>query len=107
MIDYSYPKPNWILTDYHRSDVVVKNIVLEKESTIDITKKINFQPDILTTSTTVPTLKTNTSRRPIHPGKFPAFMVFNESEGDKNTTFQSSQKFSNQYNYMTLLVVMA
>ena len=70
-------------TDYHRSDVVVKNIVLEKESSIDITKKINFQPDILTSSTTVPTLKTNTSRRPIHPGKFPAFMVFTESEEDK------------------------
>lgn len=79
---------------YHQSDVVVKNIVLSKEATIDVRKKIDFQPDILTSIDTVPTLKTAASRRPIHPGKFPAFMVFNESEDDKKHNLSSLSEFA-------------
>ena len=89
-------------TDYHRSDVVVKNIVLSKESNIDVTKRINFQPDILTTSTTVPTLKTATSRRPIHPGRFPAFMVFNESEDDKLNNLTILSEFTDKIELIDL-----
>lgn len=89
-------------TQYHRSDVVVKNIVLSKEASIRIDEPIAFQPDILTSLDTVPTLKTSTSRRPIHVGKNPSFMVFEEEDSDKHSNLQALESFVSQHEFTQL-----
>jgi hypothetical protein len=80
-------------TNYHKSDVVMKNILLSKETEIKVDEIIDFQPDILTDESTVPTQKTAISKLPLHPGRNPAFMIFDEQDATKEFNLDSLNGF--------------
>lgn len=89
-------------TNYHRSDVAMKNILFSKENEIKVDEIIDFQPDILTDMSTVPTQKTEISRMPLHPGKIPAFMIFEEQDITKQSNVSHLKGFVELSDYTEL-----